>query len=100
MSSDFDFSETSGRDFFDFYELFFITRDIDVGDSKTFGRVDAVLDVVVVSGGVEGAAMELVLGHILVVSDVTIAQEMPERKKGGKRYIVFSTLFPFHLCEL
>lgn len=95
MSCDFDFSETSGRDFFDFNKFFFVTWDVDVRDPEPFGRVDAVLDVVVVGGGVEGAAVELVLGDVLVVSDVAVAQEMPERKKRIDNVI----LFPFHLFE-
>ena len=95
MSCDFDFSETSGRDFFDFQEFFFVARDVDVRDPETFGRVDSVLDVVVVGGDVEGAAMELILGHVFVVSDVAVAQKMPERKK---RITLLSKLYFLYIC--
>ena len=60
MASHFDFSETSGRDFFDLDELLFVPRNVDVRNSKSFGRKNS-----------DFGFVGVVVG---VVSDVAVAQ--------------------------
>ena len=46
VPGNFDFSKTSRRNFFDLDKLFLISRDVDVGNAKSLGWINAIFSII------------------------------------------------------
>ena len=74
MSGHLHFAEAPGRDLLDLDELLFVSGNVDLGDTKSLGRKDSILNLL---HGLDG----LVAGVVAVVSQVPEMRKLVEMKQ-------------------